>query len=567
MPNLKLIRVQSKLDELFQGKIDLKDVENQDERINKFYTRALAAMAIVMSCGIDCELAAKSVTDDYHDMGIDAIYNDTVQKKLVLVQSKWRKDGAGSIAQEESQTFAEGIRRVINLELGGCNKKISAKIPEIDAAVHDMDYQIASIFCHTGSQEMDTYALRPINYLLSQTNIAGLNDLLTFTEIKLQGVYEYLANGQNSDNIVLNDVLLTNWGMVDTPFKAYYGAIPVSALGEWYNQYGNRLFAKNIRYYKGSTEVNLGIKEVLKSEPEKFFYYNNGIKLLCKKITKKILHGASREMGLFALEGVSLVNGAQTTGTIGTVFAESPELLNSANVMIQMIDLGESDEAQATQITKLSNTQNRIDGKDFAALDPNQERLRMELSFAGIQYLYKPGARADDPEHQITLDETIVSQACSLPEVSIIALVKGNIGALTENISKPPYKQLFNAGTNSFSLYNGVQALRTVDALLKQRETTTIGRKKLVLVHGNRFLLYLMMEKIKNIDGYSTRYLERKIIAELVNSEFDGQWERVFNAMESKFPDAYPSYLFRNVGKLRELIEAMGENVNINSGD
>ena len=85
------------------------------------------------------------------------------------------------------------------------------------------------------------------------------------------------------------------------------------------------------------------------------------------------------------MEGVSLVNGAQTTGTIGSVYAETPELLSSACVYIQMIDLGESNEEQAAQITKLSNTQNRIEGKDFASLDPNQERLRMELSLGGIQ--------------------------------------------------------------------------------------------------------------------------------------------------------------------------------------
>lgn len=555
MSNLNLIRVQAKLDDLFRGRIDLSDVKNPDEIENKFYTRALAAMAVVMSCGVDYGLAAQSVTDDYHDMGIDAIYNDTVQKKLILVQSKWRKDGTGGVSQEEAHAFAEGVDRIINLELQGCNKKIAAKQPEIDAAIHDMDYQIESIFCHTGSQGMDTYALRPINDLLGRTNIAGSNELLTFSEVKLQEVYQFLANGQNSDNIILDDVVLTNWGMVDTPFKAYYGTVSVSAIGEWYNQYGNRLFAKNIRYYKGSTEVNQGIKDVLKNEPENFFYYNNGIKLLCKKITRKILHGTTREMGLFVLEGVSLVNGAQTTGTIGTLFAESPEILTTANVLIQMIDLGDSDEAQATQITKLSNTQNRIDGKDFASLDPNQERLRMELSFAGIKYLYKSGSKVDDPEHQITLDETIISQACLSEDLSIVALAKGNIGALTENIAKAPYKLLFNGGTNSFSVYNGVQVLRAVDRLLKQHEATTTGRRRLVLVHGNRFLLNRILEKIKCADGFDDTYLSNERINDLVTEHFQEQWDGVFSAMETKFPDAYPAYIFRNVGRLKELVD------------
>lgn len=557
MPNLNLIRVQTKLDELFRGKIDLSDVTNQNEKENKFYTRALAAMAIVMSCGIDYEVAAKSVTDDYHDMGIDAIYNDAVQNKLVLVQSKWRTDGTGSISQEEAHTFEEGINRIINLDLDGSNRKIRAKEPEISAAIRDMNYQIECVFCHTGSQKMNAYALRPIDDLRGRVNIAGSTDLLVFSEVKLQEIYEFLANGQNGDNIILNDVVLNNWGMIDNPFKAYYGTISASTIGEWYNQYGNRLFAKNIRYYKGSTEVNQGIKEVLKNEPENFFYYNNGIKLLCKKITKKILHGTTREMGLFALEGVSLVNGAQTAGTIGTVYEEAPESLTTAYVLIQMIDLGTVDEEKATQITKLSNTQNRIDGKDFAALDPNQERLRMELSFAGIQYLYKAGARLDNLEHQITLDEAIIAQACSSGELSVVALAKGNVGALTENIDKTPYKLIFNGRTNSFSVYNGVQVLRAVDRLLKEHEAIAIGRKKLVLVHGNRFLLYRILEKVKCTDGFNDQYLGTDNISDLVSRYFQEQWDRAFEAMETQFPDAYPAYLFRNVGRLRQLVEIM----------
>lgn len=43
----------------------------------------------------------------------------------------------------------------------------------------------------------------------------------------------------------------------------------------------------------------------------------------------------------------------------------------------------------------------------------------------------------------------------------------------------------------------------------------------------------------------------------LVNKHFQTQWDSVFDAMEAKFPDAYPSYLFRNVGKLKELVEVI----------
>lgn len=554
MSNLKMVRIQAKIDELFKELVDLSDVKNPDEKVNKFYSRSLAALAIVMQCGVEYDIAAQSITDGYHDLGIDAVYNDTAQKKLILVQSKWRKDGLGSISQEEASTFTEGVARVINFDLTGCNAKLSAKQSEITDALRDMNYQIEIVYCHTGNQGMNEYASRALNSLLNQVNEDDSTELLTFTEIKLQDIYEYLANGQINESIVLNDVLISNWGSVDAPFKAYYGTIQVSAVGEWYNQYGNQLFAKNIRYYKGSTEVNQGIKEVLKTQPEKFFYYNNGIKLLCKKITKKLPYSTGNNVGLFALEGVSLVNGAQTTGVIGAVCLENPELIESAKVFVQMIDLGDAENDQAVQITKLSNTQNRIDSKDFVALDPQQDRLRMELNLAGIQYLYKSGSKLDDPVHQISLDEAIVSQACTLDDLSIVALVKRNIGALTENIDRPPYKLLFNGATNSFAMYNGVQVLRSVDFYIKQNEPTETGRKRLVLIHGNRFLLHLLLQKVKIIDGYDTTYLDNAVIDEIVQTNFNELWNNIFSVMQAKYPEVYPAHIFKNVGRLKELV-------------
>ena len=551
--NLRVIRVQSKLDEMFHNMIDLTDATNENDCNNKYYSRSIAALAVTAECGIENDLAAQSITDGYHDMGIDAVYNDTTQKKLILIQSKWRKDGNGGITQDEANAFVSGVKRIINLDLDGCNDKLSSKQSEITAAIRDMDYQIYMVFCHTGSQSIDTYAYRPIQELLSQVNEDDSTELLVFAEYKLQNIYEYLANGQNSDHITLDDVILHNWGFVETPYKAYYGTIPVAAIGEWYNQYGNRLFAKNIRYYKGSTDVNKGIREVLKNEPEKFFYYNNGIKLLCKKITKKAAYSTDRNNGLFTLEGVSLVNGAQTTGTIGSVFSEDPDSLNSACVYIQMIDLGDTNEEQATQITKLSNTQNRIESKDFASLDPNQERLRKDLNFGHIQYLYKPGSRIDSPEQQISIDEAIVAQACSMEDLTITALTKRNIGALTADIEKTPYKLLFNDATNSFSMYNNILVLRAVDRCIAQYEPTVTGRKRLVLVHGNRYLLHIIIGRIQEIDGFSTQYISKEQIDAYVDSIFVEVWDSIYTSMEEHFPDSYPAHIFKNVGRLREL--------------
>lgn len=552
-----MTRIAAKLDELFSGKIDLTDIKNPDDAQAAFYSRAIAALAVMMRCGIDEDTAARCITDGYHDMGIDAVYNDLTQKKLFLIQSKWRKVGNGGITQTEASSFAQGAKRIIDSDFDGCNKKIAAKQTDIIAALKDIDCQVEIIFCHTGNELGTDFAKRPITDLLTQVNEKDVAEILIFSEIILKDIYDFLANSQTSDNIVLDDVILSNWGTTDEPYKAYYGIVSASMIGNWYQLYGNRLFAKNIRYYKGSTEVNQGIKDVLKTEPDKFFYYNNGIKMLCRKITRKVAYSTDRSTGLFVLEGVSLVNGAQTTGAIGIAYAEKPEAVERAKVFIQMIDLGDAGEEQATQITKFTNTQNRIDSKDFAALDPVQERIKTELSFANIQYLYKAGASVEDKAHQIALDEAIIAQACSMDDLTIVAAAKGNVGALTENIDKAPYKLLFNGSTNSFQLVNNVRVLRVVDTFLKRKEISATGRKRLVLVHGNRFMLHMVLSELHSEANYDSSFLDVELIEARTLDICGKLWEKIYAAQEAKYPEAYPAYIYKNSGRIRTLKEAI----------
>lgn len=177
----------------------------------------------------------------------------------------------------------------------------------------------------------------------------------------------------------------------------------------------------------------------------------------------------------------------------------------------------------------------------------------MELSLGGIQYLYKAGAKIEEPSRQISLEEAIISQACLLPDLSMVALTKRNVGALTEDIEKTPYKMLFNDSTNSFGVYNGVQILRRVDKCIKQNESGMSGRKRLVLVHGNRFLLHLVLNQMKHIDGFNTQYLSDEQINSIVSSLFPQFLDSVYNSMEEHFPEAYPAHIFKNVGRLKQL--------------
>ena len=546
-------RVNTRVHELFDGKIDMSDV--REDTSNHFETRALAAIALMMMTGLDVEQACKHITDGYHDMGIDALYLDEVQQKLFVIQSKWRSEGTGSASQDELNSFAQGIQRVLDEDLNGANKKISAKSSDIDKALTQMGYQIYSIFIHTGNQKANKYIMRSISRLMEQTN-DEMSTILLFDEFDLRNIFEFLAKGQEQASIDIDDVILSNWGRISEPFSAYYGTISASTVGKWYADFGNRLFAKNIRFYKGNTEVNEGMKKVLLQEPEKFYYYNNGIKLLCQSIQRKAKDSTTNATGLFALKGVSLVNGAQTTGTVGAIFADFPEQVGKARIMVQIIDLSNIDSETAVQITRLSNTQNRIENKDFAALDPVQDKLRTELAFAHYSYLYKSGDSITDPDKQISFDEGMIALACLHNEISYTVIAKNNVGALSEDITKTPYKALINPSTNSYILLNSVLYMREIERYLqRKREQASSNRERLVCIHANRFIEHFVLQKVSQDDRFNIAVVDKNTIQESIIPLVDNCIIQITGLIGELYPESYPANIFKNTTKCKAMAE------------
>lgn len=551
--SISLRRITKRLGEIFEDKIDMSDLPERERNEDHYMTRALAALALIMKCGLDADSSCLHMTDGYNDIGIDSIYLDEAQKQLLLVQSKLRKDGKGSISNDEMHTFVAGVKRILNLNLDGANQKINAKLQDIDEAISSFNYQIKAVFIHTG-QKSGNYSFQPMKELCNQVNDEE-NTLLLFEEITANEIYSFLAKGQESEEISLDDVMLSNWGKITEPYAAYYGTVSAATIGKWYKEHCDRLFAKNIRFYKGSTSVNEGMEKVLKQEPENFIYYNNGIKILCKAVYRKAKESTSNDTGLFKLDGVSLVNGAQTTGTIGKVYISNPEQISKARVMLQIIDLSQASEETAVQITKLSNTQNRIENQDFASLDPVQEKIRQELSFEHFSYLYKSGDKMTDPSCQLTFEEAIVAMACLNGDISYSTTAKRNVGALTEDITKAPYKVLINPSINTYELLNGVMVVRYVDKALQAKKALLSGKEKLVTIHGNRFIAYCVLQKVKKENSFFEKNIYGEQLWKQINEIVDRLINLIKKSIDELYPESYPANVFKNVTKCKAIFE------------
>jgi hypothetical protein len=242
------------------------------------------------------------------------------------------------------------------------------------------------------------------------------------------------------------------------------------------------------------------------------------------------------------------VNGAQTVGSIAAVAAQR-EVPADAKVLITLIEVGAAPSTIGSEITRARNTQNAVRGIHFAALDPQQERLRQELAVSGIPYLYRPSEDADteDPA-SITLARAAVALACLSGDTQIVVAAKRESGVLYDG-SGDVYGRLFRAGLSGIQLARVVQIYDHAMNVLFSSELaeTANSRRKMFYRHGRMFVLHI----------FSRRYREiiQRANAELTSAEKSDVSRRVtelaeliYAAAESMFRDGrgYLS-IFRNL--------------------
>jgi hypothetical protein len=127
----------------------------------------------------------------------------------------------------------------------------------------------------------------------------------------------------------------------------------------------------------------------LAERPWAFVYFNNGVTFLCKSLRVVGAMAQDRSAVSLQLSGMSIINGAQTAGTVAQQELAFYDV-NSADVLVTVIQEVDEPERFGDLVTEYRNSQNAVLPEDFVALDDNQENWRRTLRAAGVTYIYKP---------------------------------------------------------------------------------------------------------------------------------------------------------------------------------
>jgi len=450
---------------------DWNEPTHDDNRL----TRALAAYALVGTVGLDDVSAAGAVIDDEHDGGIDAIYFDRSRTRLLLVQSKFKRTGTAP-AQNENLKTMNGIRMLLARRFPEFNAHVRQRQDEIEEALDTGGIILHLIHICLGEQ-LGEHVTNDLNGL--QTELNGFAEQFQWEFATITKVHGWLV-AEQAPSTVTDHITLEFAGEVPLPRRAVYGQLSAVELARLVEVHGKALFERNIRHYLGSIRVNTAITESVRRKPKEFFYLNNGITAVADKIESSAGTAARRR---YKLTNLSIVNGAQTAGAIAIAGQLSPD----AKVLITVIEIGQQGDELGLHITRSRNDQNAVRGVDFAALDPNQERIRQELALGGITYYYRPSAegkvRRDDAA---TIEDAAVALACmsfkvltsqqvaqpprNKPNaVDFVVAAKKEIGRLWEQ-DGTIYRQLFRDDLSGVRLWRYVRAFRFIDQILAGSE-------------------------------------------------------------------------------------------------
>lgn len=267
-------------------------------------------------------------------------------------------------------------------------------------------------------------------------------------------------------NALTTPILVTDEFSIPTPYggfeisevdwAAYVTVIPVDWLHKTFGSHKDKLFSANIRNYLGSRKsaanINNGIKETASFDPSHFCVYNNGLTILVHEFEP------SEDKKTLKVRGLSIVNGAQTTGAIGSL--KTPP---SARAMVPARFVRCSSQEIVKKIIEFNNKQNLVEPADFRSNDAVQKRLRLEFEkIPGATYYGRRGG-ADDiirrPANLIPAD-TAAQALAAFHGDPILAYNKKSRIWIDNNL----YSKYFSERTHAehivfvYSLLKGIEA-------------------------------------------------------------------------------------------------------------
>lgn len=196
----------------------------------------------------------------------------------------------------------------------------------------------------------------------------------------------FIRESQEHKPSVGGDLHLASVPIVVNDGSAYLCVANLGSLASFARTAGPKLFEANVRSYLSRTSVNKGIASTLLEDPSKFFYYNNGVTIVCESI--------SVQDQVLTLDGAQVVNGCQTVSEILKAAAISAKQKKELSGSILVKVIAAKDDGLRQKISQSTNSQNAVRTRDFLSMANEQKKLQRAFKRIGYYYEISRGQSA-----------------------------------------------------------------------------------------------------------------------------------------------------------------------------
>ncbi|KTR97050.1 AIPR family protein [Pantoea dispersa] len=364
----------------------LKNLLKKEDLIEKYgigNAHLLWSMGLYLDESDFDKLASDGLTDGGNDKKIDFVIvsNGT----LFIVQGYYttKEDRKIVAPANKASDLNTALAWIMSGQGTSPNEKLRSKILEIRKLIDDGEIEAVELLyihnCAESEQirvELETCK----NYLEGRFN--GKEIEVSYKELGVSSLEKlYIALSQQ---IVVKENVKFNGELIDSVqgdgWTSHVGFANGSWLNELFRTHGAELFSANYRGFMGLSKrrkINSAIRNTAELTPKDFFVFNNGVSILTTKFNANDC----------ILEGISIINGAQTTGSIGSV--QDNKKLEGLKVLCKVIECTDSEKVK--KIVQYNNTQNHITTWDHYSNSTEQKQVEEEFATLGYVYSLKRG--------------------------------------------------------------------------------------------------------------------------------------------------------------------------------
>ncbi|MGP9687760.1 AIPR family protein [Psychrobacter sp. AOP22-C1-C5] len=193
----------------------------------------------------------------------------------------------------------------------------------------------------------------------------------------IKRIYDLESSQTKSEAIEID---LSEWGGPIPSLQAtesdeltsYLCVVNGQTIADLYDEYGARLLEANVRsFLQFRGKINKGIRKTIKTEPEYFFSYNNGLTATASDVE----YDKSKQI-ITKINNLQIVNGGQTTASLLMTQKKDKADLSKIQVQLKLnvVSDAKSDEL-ISNISRYANSQNAIKDSDFFSNHPFHRTL------------------------------------------------------------------------------------------------------------------------------------------------------------------------------------------------